>query len=270
MYSIFMIIYILHQTTEKIRFFCTKPFQETLIHTPLFKEEYPIPHSFIDCYDIDNNFVWGQMSAHFRLYKNLKDNDIIGFGQFRRTFKSQNPLRQIFHLPLSKKEMRKYLSSNDAIITTYYIPPENDTAFQRFEYYRGGTEEILKIIKKQYPELIDSIEEMKNKPGAYWNGPNIIAKSAFLKDYYDKLFSFLFEAYSFYKNNLNIINNKRYLDYCGELFFAIYFYNESKTKNNIKELPYIEYKDTFFRVIFKPFIKIKRFIGRFLKSKGLL
>ena len=216
------IVFVLHRSNEHLTYFTSNIFKKTLFNNNDFKDEYPLDDTLVNNYMIDNNSIWGQMSAHFRLFYNLDSKyEIIGFGQYRRTFKSKNPIRSFLRLPLSCREINKYLAQKDAIITQYYIPPQKDTAFERFDFYEGGSAQIISIILELFPQFKNTIEEMEKIPGAFWNGPNIIAKKETLFTYYQYLIPFLLKTYEFFKSldsNYIIKKRARYMDFCAELF----------------------------------------------------
>lgn len=203
-----------------------------------------------------------ELTGLYWAWKNL-DADFLGLVHYRRHFslkkKSDNPFDNI----LTSKEARWLTSKYSVIVPKkrkYYI--ESLYSHYAHTHYAEHLDETRRIIKKIFPDYLESYDNVMKRTYGYMFNMMIMKKELF-SDYCEWLFTILFELEKRMKpmeSQLSAFQG-RFYGRVSEIIFNVWLDNCLKTgrisASDIKEIPYI----------YTEKIKWRKKIVSFLKAK---
>lgn len=214
----------------------------------------------------EKNPNYSELTALYWMWKNMKDEDILGLNHYRRYFNFLNHsifkphrIKEVSHkdkiiskhnneTSYIKKRIEKWLTSYDVIlpyVRTLKISKKEVSITEEYcaRHFESDWKKTLEIIETKYPEYKPSIEKYFNKSGEIYLMNVFVAKQKWVDIYCKWLFDILFEL----EKNITISDDpyqKRVFGFISERLLTLYVkHNEFK----VKQLPLI-----FIRDMFKP------------------
>lgn len=152
-------------------------------------------HVFGDVFDDEGDNIsqknanYCELTGLYWMWKNCKDDDIVGLTHYRRYFSNSYSKTKI----LTYKDAEKYLKKNDIILPfIQHMPVSIKEHYCEESGLEKDLERIGKIIKDKYPEYYEDYNKFLD--GQYTSFYNMfISKQEIFQDYCAWLFDILFE-----------------------------------------------------------------------------
>lgn len=199
------------------------------------------------------NPYYNELTALYWMWKNLKDENILGLVHYRRYF-------DFFYNRFLSKKIQKEVSQEDDIIEKHIVNPDkieklankwlnkNDVivpvkfVYKKFEslrddYYHHHRQEdwdtTMQVILELYPEYAPSIEKYLNKDNKIYWANLFVARYEFVDNYCQWLFSIFDKV----EDRITVSENfyqRRVYGFLSERLFTLYLlHNNFK----VKEIP---------------------------------
>lgn len=206
----------------------------------------------------DKNKNYCELTALYWAWKNIEC-DFIGLVHYRRYFTKKNFLNRIFSKDkfssiIDKNDIENYLSQYEIILPikrNYYI--ESIWSHYKHAHNIQDMIKVKSIIKKKYPEYIESFNTIMNQSRLHLYNMFIMKKED-LDRYCEWLFDILFELEKNIDIELYDDYQKRVFGFISERLFNVWVLHNNITA---KYIPVIEMED----------MKYSRKIIEFLKRK---
>ena len=205
-----------------------------------------------------------ELTALYFMWKNIKNEDVLGLNHYRRYFHFLNyslfKPHRIIEIDSSDKliekhnqnadkikdRVRKWLQKNDVILPFVRKTKHNKKYISISDEYKtnhiaSDWNVTMKIIQEKYPEYSNSISKYLDNNNEIYLMNIFIAKSEWVNKYCEWLFSILFEV----EKNISISDDnyqKRVFGFLSERLLTLYVkHNNFK----VKELPLLFVKNLF-------------------------
>lgn len=170
------------------------------------------------------NFQFSELTGLYWMSKN-SDADIIGLCHYRRYFINQT----FFGRLLNKEDILNMLQGSD-IILSKGAEPLKGTNYETYPEYQGLFDEAYKIIKKDFPEYVESFNHVFHGYYPISNFNMFISSKEIIDKYCDWIFPILFKMYE----NNDLSSRPRVLGVISEYLFNVFIYHNNL---KIKEVP---------------------------------
>lgn len=201
----------------------------------------------------EKNPYYNELTALYWMWKNLKDENILGLVHYRRYF-------DFFYNRFLPKKIQKKVSQEDAVIKKHIENPakieslankwldKHDVilpvkfVYKKFnslkeDYYHHHRQEdwdvTMQVILEQHPEYASSIDKYLNNDNKIYWANLFVARYEFVDHYCQWLFSILSEV----ENRITVSENhyqRRVYGFLSERLFTLYLlHNNFK----VKEIP---------------------------------
>lgn len=171
----------------------------------------------------EKNPYYSEMTAHYWIWKNVKDVEYVGLCHYRR----------LFGIDITEKNIDKLMKGYDVIMVTpdYKL----DSVYSSFAKFVAGEDLTIlsQVIRKKcpqyYPTLVKLCDGVKFYP---YN--MVICKKELYDQYAEWMFQILFECEKFIKIS-PYSNAKRTMGYLAEMITQVFFIHNRK---RIKTVPF--------------------------------
>lgn len=174
------------------------------------------------------NLQYCEMTAHYWIWKNVKDVEYVGVCHYRR----------FFGVDITEEKVSEMLADADVIMVepSWHI----DSVYAYFAKFMGAENMTIlwRVMKKLSPEYTETLETICDGVKFYPFNMLICRKHLF-DEYCEWMFSILNECERFVKLS-PYTNGQRALAYMSELLTGVYFIHR---KLRIKTVPYIKVED---------------------------
>lgn len=181
-----------------------------------------------------------ELTGLYWLWKNkLDEYDYLGLVHYRRYFAYKNISNKKDRI-INRIQLEELLKNNDVLLPkqrNYFI----ETSYNQYihAHHKEDLDKTRDIIKKRYPDYIDSYDYILNLTKGHRFNMFIMKKDIF-NDYCTWLFDILFELEKRLDISSYSENDKRVYGFVGERLLDVYL-----KKNNIayKDIPYVYMED---------------------------
>ena len=171
----------------------------------------------------EKNPSYCEMTAHYWIWKNVRDCDYVGVCHYRR----------YFGIDITDKNITEVMENNDVLLVepSWHI----DSVYAYFAKFMGAENMTIlwKVMKKLYPEYVRTLEQICDGVKFYPFNMLLCKKSMF-DEYTEWMFSILGVCEKFVKPS-PYTNGRRALAYMAELLTGVYFIHRGL---RIKSVPY--------------------------------
>lgn len=169
-----------------------------------------------------------EMTAHYWIWKNVKDTEYVGLCHYRR----------YFGIDVTEENINQLMQDVDVILVepSYYV----DSVYSYFAKFIGAENmTILSLVmKKHYPDYYETLEKICD--GIKFHPFNmLICRKSLFDQYCEWMFSVLEECEKYIKP-APYTNAKRALAYMAEMLTGVYFIHRQM---RIKSVPYYKIDD---------------------------
>ena len=169
-----------------------------------------------------------EMTAHYWIWKNVKDTEYVGLCHYRR----------YFGIDVTKENINRLMQNVDVILVepSYYV----DSVYSYFAKFIGAENmTILSLVmKKLYPDYFETLEKVCD--GIKFHPFNmLICRKSLFDQYCEWMFSILEECEK-YIMPAPYTNANRTLAYIAEMLTGVYFIHRQM---RIKSVPYYKVDD---------------------------
>lgn len=205
----------------------------TLIHVGRAVSQYKSEMVDMIGDDIGDNISYKnpsycEMTAHYWIWKNVKDTEYVGVCHYRR----------YFGIDVTEENINQLMQNFDVILVepSYYM----DSVYSYFAKFIGAENmTILSLVmKKHYPDYFETLEKVCD--GVKFHPFNmLICRKPLFDQYCEWMFSVLEECEKYIKP-APYTNAKRALAYMAEMLTGVYFIH---SQMRIKSVPYYKIVD---------------------------
>lgn len=171
----------------------------------------------------EKNPSYCEMTAHYWIWKNVRDCDYVGVCHYRR----------YFGIDITDKNITEVMENNDVLLVepSWHI----DSVYAYFAKFMGAENMTIlwMVMKKLYPEYVETLENICDGVKFYPFNMLLCKKSMF-DEYAEWMFSILGVCEKFVKPS-PYTNGRRALAYMAELLTGVYFIHRGL---RIKSVPY--------------------------------
>ena len=171
----------------------------------------------------EKNPSYCEMTAHYWIWKNVRDCDYVGVCHYRR----------YFGIDITDKNITVVMENNDVLLVepSWHI----DSVYAYFAKFMGAENMTIlwKVMKKLYPEYVRTLEQICDGVKFYPFNMLLCRKSMF-DEYAEWMFSILGECEKFVKPS-PYTNGRRSMAYMAELLTGLFFIHRGL---RIKSVPY--------------------------------
>lgn len=169
-----------------------------------------------------------EMTAHYWIWKNVKDTEFVGLCHYRR----------YFSLDVTEENINQLMQDVDVILVepSHYV----DSVYSYFAKFIGAENmTILSLVmKKHYPDYFETLEKITD--GIKFHPFNmLICRKSLFDQYCEWMFSILEECEKYIKP-APYSNAQRTLAYMAEMLTGVYFIHRQM---KIKSVPYYMVRD---------------------------
>ncbi len=165
----------------------------------------------------DLNYLYGELTGLYWIWKNIEDIDYVGLCHYRRYFIDAK--KQI----MKKEEYLQLLSECDAIVAKVMSTEEGRSYYEHFgsAHNKHDLEAVERALNKVYPDYSDAFQQAMNGTKYYW-GNLVVTSLKILKAYSEWLFTIFAEA----SEEIDVSNyddyHKRVYGFLSEQMFYVY------------------------------------------------
>ena len=175
-----------------------------------------------------------EMTAHYWIWKNVKDTEYVGLCHYRR----------YFGIDVTEENINQLMQNVDVILVepSYYV----DSVYSYFAKFIGAENmTILSLVmKKLYPDYFETLEKICD--GIKFHPFNmLICRKLLFDQYCEWMFSILEECEKYIKP-APYTNTNRTLAYLAEMITGVYFIHRQM---RIKSVPYYKVDDERKRLV---------------------
>ena len=176
----------------------------------------------------EKNPQYCEMTAHYWIWKNVKDTGYVGVCHYRRFFGAE----------ISEENISKVMADADVLMVepSWYL----DSVYAYFAKFMGAENMTIlwMVMKKLYPEFVESLETICD--GVKFHPFNmLLCRKELFDEYAEWMFSVLGECEKYVKP-APYTNARRVLAYMAELLTGVYFIHRGL---RIKSVPYYKIDD---------------------------
>ena len=176
----------------------------------------------------EKNPQYCEMTAHYWIWKNVKDTEYVGVCHYRR----------FFGVEITENNISEVMGNADVLLVepSWYM----DSVYSYFAKFMGAENMTIlwMVMKKLYPEYTETLETVCD--GVKFYPFNMLLCKKHLFDEYCKwMFSILEECERYVKPS-PYTNGRRALAYMAELLTGVYFIHR---RMKIKTVPYYKVED---------------------------
>ena len=176
----------------------------------------------------EKNPSYCEMTAHYWIWKNVKDTDYVGVCHYRR----------YFGIEISEENIDGLMSGYDVIMVepSYYM----DSVYSYFAKFIGAENMTIlaEVMKRQCPEYFETLEKVCD--GVKFHPFNmLLCKKELFDEYCEWMFSILESCEKVIKP-ASYTNARRALAYMAEMLTGVYFIHRGM---RIKSVPYYKIED---------------------------
>lgn len=169
-----------------------------------------------------------EMTAHYWIWKNVKDTEYVGVCHYRR----------FFAVEITEYNISEVMGGDDVLLVepSWYM----DSVYSYFAKFMGAENMTIlwMVMKKLYPEYTETLETVCDGVKFYpFN--MLLCKKHFFDEYCKWMFSILEECERYVKPS-PYTNGRRALAYMAELLTGVYFIHR---RMKIKTVPYYKVED---------------------------
>ncbi len=171
----------------------------------------------------EKNSSFNEMTAHYWIWKNVKDVKYVGLCHYRR----------LFGIDITPATIEVIMKDTDVIMVEPIY--RTDSVYSCFCRFVAGEDMTIlaQVIKKKYPDYYSTLIYLCS--GIKYHPFNMLICSKELYDQYAEwMFSILFECEKYIKPS-PYANGKRTIGYLAEMISQVYFIHNHK---KIKSVPY--------------------------------
>lgn len=210
----------------------------------------------------EKNASYCELTGLYWAWKNL-ETPYIGLAHYRRHFSYSKKSKEAFENVLSYAELKPLLKTYKIFVPkkrNYYI----ETLYSHYAHthYASHLDETRNIIKKLYPNYLNSFDIIMNRRGGYMFNMMIMQKELF-SDYCEWLFSILTKLEKRIGNGNQELSDfqGRFYGRVSELLFNVWLEqkisDEIIKKSDIKELNFVYMEKIDWKRKFLSFLKAK-------------
>lgn len=176
----------------------------------------------------EKNPQYCEMTAHYWIWKNVKDAEFVGVCHYRR----------FFGIEITEENISEVMGDADVMMVepSWHI----DSVYAYFAKFMGAENMTIlwKVMKKLCPEYTETLETVCDGVKFYpFN--MLVCKKPLFDEYCKWMFAILEECEKYVKLS-PYTNGRRALAYMAELLTGVYFIHR---KLKIKSVPYIKIED---------------------------
>lgn len=203
------------------------------------KVDYPLPENysyiFVGAKGKENPYEYGddrldniseknkyycELTAAYWIYKNDKENDIVGLAHYRRFF-TTNRFSKSIKSYLNKKRIEKDLSKYDFIATKLFTTKCSVKEHMEENVHSKDLDILEDAIKKVSPDYLESYHSVLNGNNSYLVNM-FITKKKLWDEYYQWLFSIFDEMEKHVNMENYTIQEQRLYGFLSERLFTVY------------------------------------------------
>lgn len=165
----------------------------------------------------DLNYLYGELTGLYWIWKNVEDIDYVGLCHYRRYFINDN--KQI----MIREEYLHLLRECDAIVANAMFTEEGRSYYEHFgrAHNRHDLEAVERALNKLYPDYSEAFQQAMNGEKYYW-GNLVVTSLEILKAYSEWLFNIFAEA----SEEIDVSDyddyHKRVYGFLSEQMFYVY------------------------------------------------
>lgn len=182
----------------------------------------------------EKNPFFCELTAAYWIWKNDKENDVVGLSHYRR-FLITNKFSSSIKKYVNEKEVNKKLQKYDIISTKLYKTIETVKQHMLINVHEKDYNILRETIKRLYPEYLCSFDNVMLGHKTYLLNMFICKKELF-DEYYEWLFNILFEMEKQVDMTGYTVQEKRLYGFLSERLFTVYVLH-----NNLKVCSYSTY-----------------------------
>jgi hypothetical protein len=176
----------------------------------------------------EKNPSYCEMTAHYWIWKNVKDTDYVGVCHYRR----------YFGMDITEENIKPLMADADVIMVepSWYM----DSVYAYFAKFMGAENMTIlaEVMKRQCPEYFETLEKVCD--GVKFHPFNmLLCKKELFDEYCEWMFSIL-EACENIVRPAPYTNARRALAYMAEMLTGVYFLHRGM---RIKSVPYYKIED---------------------------
>lgn len=176
----------------------------------------------------EKNPFYSEMTAHYWIWKNVKDVEYVGLCHYRR----------LFGVEITEKNIDRLMKGYDVMMVTpdYKL----DSVYSCFARFVSGEDLTIlsQVVRKLYPQYYPTLVRLCDGVKFYPFNMFICKKELYDK-YAEWMFSILFECEKYIRTS-PYSNAKRTIGYLAEMITQVFFIH---SKLEIKTVPYCKVED---------------------------
>ena len=137
----------------------------------------------------DLNFLYGELTGLYWIYRNVFDTEYVGLCHYRRFFVNE------MMYPMTEKDYLFILRKYDAIVPKAMECEDADNYYEHYGKAHNIDDlvSVKRAVEKLYPEYVEAFEKAMRGKKYYW-GNLVVTKLSILKAYSEWLFNIFAEA----------------------------------------------------------------------------
>lgn len=176
------------------------------------------------------NPYYCELTAAYSIWKNDKENDVVGLVHYRRFF-VKNRLFTSYKHYLSEKQITKDLKNYDFISTKLYMIPCTNKEHLMDSVYEKDYDYLRETISNVYNEYLETFDEVMKDNKTY-----LLNMFITKKENWDKYYEWLFRIFDSMEQKVDMTGysdrEKRLYGFLSERLFTVYvLHNSLKVKS---------------------------------------